>query len=69
MVKRFGCAPMAGATATWMLDCGALQVQSAQQLSVRSDDDGGEAHCDCASARRAPKIEYVISGRQNALDE
>jgi hypothetical protein len=27
----------------------ALQLQPAKQLCIRSDDDGGEAHCDCTN--------------------
>src|SRR5260370_15391992 len=47
-----------------VVECGqqlehcALQLQSAKQLSVRGDDDGGEAHCDCANAHG--KIESPV---------
>ena len=48
------------------LDRRALQLQPAEQLSVRSYDDGREAHCDCTDAHReveAPVDEKTTSDR------
>ncbi len=81
---RSGGAPITlGVTWTRMgfssLSRGALQLQPAKQLSIRSDDDGGEAHCDYANTHgqiETPSDEEatcdgdsdkVIAGRPNKI--